>query len=228
MSQQIISSIPLVDDLLTDGLTYVGTLRSNKPHLPDVMKASHNREVHSSLFGFNDQMTLVSYVPKPNKYVVALPACIMMQVLQTTYTSRRLQCHQEWNEQPRSPIHYVHHQEKGEPLACCTVRELHRCWSCGCIHHMASQLSLVKSSEGQRRRRLFLLELAHGANHATSPATVPDTNCAGVDTFGNEDGTTNVQLLVSHRRLNRQCMLSRGEYVAFVLVKLTRKKQTIY
>jgi len=61
MSQQIISftSIPLVDDLLTDGLTYVGTLRSNKPHLPDAMKASNSREVHSSLFGFNDQMTLV-------------------------------------------------------------------------------------------------------------------------------------------------------------------------
>ena len=50
----------------------MGTLRSNKPHLPDAMKASNNREVHSSLFGFNDQMTLMSYVPKPNKYVVTL------------------------------------------------------------------------------------------------------------------------------------------------------------
>ena len=36
------------------------------------MKASNNREVHSSLFGFNDQMTLVSYVPGPTKYVLAL------------------------------------------------------------------------------------------------------------------------------------------------------------
>ena len=63
---------PLVDDLLTNGLTYVGTLCSNKPHLPDAMKASNNREVHSSLFGFNDQVTLVSYVPGPTKYVLAL------------------------------------------------------------------------------------------------------------------------------------------------------------
>ena len=66
-----ISYIPLLSDLPADGLTYVGT-RSNKPPLPDAMKASNNREVHSSLFGFNDQMSLVSYVPKQNKYVVAL------------------------------------------------------------------------------------------------------------------------------------------------------------
>ena len=72
MALQIISftSIPLVEDLLTDGLTYVGTLRSNKPHLPDAMKANNNR-IYTSLFGFN-QMTLVSYVPGPTKYVVAL------------------------------------------------------------------------------------------------------------------------------------------------------------
>ena len=94
MSQQIISftSIPFVDDLVTDGLTYVGTLRSNKPHLPDAMKANNNREVHSLLLGVNDQMTLVSYVPGPTKYVVALPACIMMLVLQEKCTRRRLSC----------------------------------------------------------------------------------------------------------------------------------------
>ena len=91
-AENVFTYIPLVDDLLTDGLTYVGALRSNKPHLPDAMKTSNNCEVHNSLFGFNDQMTLVSYVPKPNKYVVALPACIMMQVLQTKCTSRRLSC----------------------------------------------------------------------------------------------------------------------------------------
>ena len=32
-----------------------------------------------------------------------------------------------------------------------------------------------------------------------------------------------LQLLVSHRRLNRQWVLSKGECVASVLVKLTRK-----
>ena len=62
------TSIPLVDDLLTN----VVTLCSNKPHLHDAIKASNNREVHSSLFGFNAQMTLMSYVPGPTKYVLAL------------------------------------------------------------------------------------------------------------------------------------------------------------
>ena len=42
----------------------------------------------------------------------------------------------------------------------------------------------MKSSEGQRRR-LFLLELAQGLI-----VRVPDTNVAGADTFGNEDGIT--------------------------------------
>ena len=52
------TSIPLAEDLLIDGLTYVGTIHS-KLHIPDVGKASNNREVHSSLFGFKDQVTVV-------------------------------------------------------------------------------------------------------------------------------------------------------------------------
>ena len=54
------TSIPLAKDLLKGGLTYVGTLRSNKPHMPDAMKANNTKQVNSSLFGFN----LVSYLPK--------------------------------------------------------------------------------------------------------------------------------------------------------------------
>ena len=66
------TSIPLAEDLLKDGLTYVGTIRSNKPHIPDAMKANSTRQVNSSLFGFNDQATLVSYVPKEKQAVLAL------------------------------------------------------------------------------------------------------------------------------------------------------------
>ena len=66
------TSIPLVEELLSYGITYVGTIRSNKPHVPEEMKASNRREEHSSLFGFNDQLTLVSYVPARGKAVLAL------------------------------------------------------------------------------------------------------------------------------------------------------------
>ena len=66
------TSVLLAEDLMTDGLTYVGRIRSNKPHIPDVMRAANNRDVHSSLFGFRNQVTIVSHVPKPNKAVLAL------------------------------------------------------------------------------------------------------------------------------------------------------------
>ena len=58
------SSIELAEELLSDGMTYVGTPRSNKPHVPEMMKASRKREERSSLFGYHDQLTLASCVPK--------------------------------------------------------------------------------------------------------------------------------------------------------------------
>ncbi|XP_067026447.1 piggyBac transposable element-derived protein 4-like [Acropora muricata] len=62
------TSIPLAKDLLKGGLTYVGTLRSNKPHMPDAIKANNTKQVNSSLFGFN----LVSYLPKEKQAMLAL------------------------------------------------------------------------------------------------------------------------------------------------------------
>ena len=74
------TSIPLAEDLLQNGLTYVGTIQSNKAEIPAEMKPKKNREVYSSMFGFKDQVTLVSYVPKKDKSVKALSTmhhCIM-------------------------------------------------------------------------------------------------------------------------------------------------------
>ena len=66
------TSIPLAEDLLKDGLTFVSTIRSNKPHIPDSMKVNSTRQVQSSLFGFSDQLTLVSYAPKEKQAVLVL------------------------------------------------------------------------------------------------------------------------------------------------------------
>ena len=66
------TSIPLAEDLLQNGLTYVCTIRSNKAEIPAEMKPNKNKEVYSSMFGFKDQVTLVSYVPKKDKSVKAL------------------------------------------------------------------------------------------------------------------------------------------------------------
>ncbi|KAJ4430815.1 hypothetical protein ANN_19406 [Periplaneta americana] len=65
-------SVPLAQKLLNMKLTIVGTMKQNKTEIPQIMKANKSRQVHSSEFGFNGEMTLVSYVPKRNKSVILL------------------------------------------------------------------------------------------------------------------------------------------------------------
>lgn len=48
-------------------LTVVGTLKSNKTCIPLQFKA--RREENSSLFGFQKDITIVTYIPKPRQYV---------------------------------------------------------------------------------------------------------------------------------------------------------------
>lgn len=52
-------------------LTLLGTIRKNKPQIPsEFLKIV--RPPHSSMFGFTEEMTLVSYIPKKNKNVLLL------------------------------------------------------------------------------------------------------------------------------------------------------------
>lgn len=50
-------------------LTMVGTFRRDAKRIPSQFIAK-NREICSSLFGFNKDMTIVSYIPKKNKCVI--------------------------------------------------------------------------------------------------------------------------------------------------------------
>lgn len=65
------SSIPLVNDLTSKGLTYVGTLRKNKRELPPEL-VSKKTTSQSSIFGFHNNMSIVSYAPKQNRSVVLI------------------------------------------------------------------------------------------------------------------------------------------------------------
>ena len=47
-------------------------MRKCKREIPECMKASKSRETKTSTFGFNDQITMVSYVLKKNKSVIML------------------------------------------------------------------------------------------------------------------------------------------------------------
>ena len=66
------TSVLLAEELRKKKITIIGTLRKNKPEIPVEFQSNASREVGSSLFGFNDYLTLVSFVPKRNKAVLLL------------------------------------------------------------------------------------------------------------------------------------------------------------
>uniref|UniRef100_A0A1B6CEU0 PiggyBac transposable element-derived protein domain-containing protein n=1 Tax=Clastoptera arizonana TaxID=38151 RepID=A0A1B6CEU0_9HEMI len=64
------TSIPLVEDMLAKGITMIGTLKKNKAAIPPSFFPNKQRQVGSSAFGFSDDKTMVSFVPKVNKAVI--------------------------------------------------------------------------------------------------------------------------------------------------------------
>jgi hypothetical protein len=66
------SSINLANLLWEKKILYIGTIRKNKPGVPIEFFENKKREVGSSLYGFNKQLTLVSFVPKARKSVLLI------------------------------------------------------------------------------------------------------------------------------------------------------------
>jgi len=66
------SSFELVSKLWSVNFRYVGTLRKNKAQIPACFQPNPEKATFSSLFGFNGEKTLVSYVPKPKKAVILI------------------------------------------------------------------------------------------------------------------------------------------------------------
>lgn len=66
------TSFPLAKQLGAENITLIGTLRKNKPEIPVEFLSNKNRPVGSTMFAFNDNLTVVSYVPKVNKAVLLL------------------------------------------------------------------------------------------------------------------------------------------------------------
>jgi len=58
--------------LLSHKLTIVGTIRKNKRELPTSFVTPKNKPVYSSIFGFQENCTIVSYIPKKNKVVILI------------------------------------------------------------------------------------------------------------------------------------------------------------
>lgn len=66
------TSKDLAADMLTKGLTCLGTMKKNKREIPPEFLPSKTREVKSSLFGFQEDTMMVSFVPKRNKSVILM------------------------------------------------------------------------------------------------------------------------------------------------------------
>nr|XP_022903858.1 piggyBac transposable element-derived protein 4-like [Onthophagus taurus] len=66
------SSYPLAEKLLEKGLTFLGTMKKNKKEIPPEFLENKNRDVKSSLFGFQHDFCLSSTVPKKNRIVIFL------------------------------------------------------------------------------------------------------------------------------------------------------------
>ena len=56
------TGIPLAKTMLQRKLTIVGTMKKCKREIPECIKHAKSRETKTSIFGFNDQLTMVSYV----------------------------------------------------------------------------------------------------------------------------------------------------------------------
>ena len=66
------TSIPVCKELLSQKITTVGTLKKNKPEIPEMFKTTQGKLLCESTFGFQSDCTLVSYIPKKNKVVLLL------------------------------------------------------------------------------------------------------------------------------------------------------------
>ncbi|XP_023565842.1 piggyBac transposable element-derived protein 4-like [Octodon degus] len=67
------TSYPLMLHLLREHhLTSVGTIRKNKAEIPHEMLQVRNRELYSTIFGFQKDITLASYMAKKNKVVLLM------------------------------------------------------------------------------------------------------------------------------------------------------------
>ncbi|XP_047104480.1 piggyBac transposable element-derived protein 4-like [Schistocerca piceifrons] len=66
------TSVQLAEEMLQKQITVEGTIKQNKPEIPNEMKPSTSRAIHSSSFAFEGDITMVGYVPKKKKSVVLI------------------------------------------------------------------------------------------------------------------------------------------------------------
>lgn len=66
------SSVELARTLKANGLTYVGTMKKNKREIPDNFLPNRKRQVGDTIYGFTEDLTLISYAGKKRKATILI------------------------------------------------------------------------------------------------------------------------------------------------------------
>ena len=115
------TTMNLANDLLQNKLTSMGTIRKNKACVPKEFLPNRSRLEFSSLFGFQNNCTLVSYVSKKRKAVILLYTIHHAPIHQwqnyETGNNIGLQYDQRWSGHLRSNDSRVFIQTKDKSIA---------------------------------------------------------------------------------------------------------------
>jgi len=155
------TSLPLVEYLAENKLAVVGTVRSNKPDLPPVLKERGNRALYSSLFAFRPKVMLVSYVAKKKK-VVNFLSSMHSSGLVDTGEKRKPEVALFYN---KTKIGVDLMDQKVADYSCARIT---RRWPMASLYNMADIgcangeiiFHILHPSDAPDHRRLFLKELA--------------------------------------------------------------------
>ena len=156
------TSIPLAEDLLKMKVTLVGTMRKNKPNIPPEMMPNKNCKSLSSQVGFQKEMMMVSYVPKPKKAVILLSTKLSdASIDETTRDKQKPSVVTFYNETKGG----VDTADKKCAATSCSRRT--NCWPMSLLYSLVNKICLNSfviyvwnnDEDGLRSRREFLRRL---------------------------------------------------------------------
>lgn len=158
------TSIGLARKLLSRQLTIVGTIRRNRKELPSEFVTVKDREVYSTLFGFQDDSMIVSYCPKKGKIVT---------LLSTMHSEPDID---HSNEKKKPEVILAYNATKGgvdtmdQMVRCYSVKRMTRRWPMVIFYNMIDVSALnayiiwmslkpTHFSRKSNKRRQFLIAL---------------------------------------------------------------------
>ncbi|HGJ5890475.1 MAG TPA: hypothetical protein ACHBZA_03745, partial [Arsenophonus apicola] len=153
------TSHPLATDLLQNKITLIGMIRKNKKEIPPQFLPHKERQEGTTIFGFQKDMTLVSYCPRRNKAVLLLST--MHQSLDIDAETQKPQIILDYNA-TKGAVDTVDRM-----CSQYSVSRISKRWPLALFFILlniaginAQILYCLKNDESHLRRRIFLKNLA--------------------------------------------------------------------